>query len=162
MYYNKVFTNNLNYYETILFSIDYFLFITVSVLAVSCRKNQDKNDSAEIAKQSSTAQTSMNDIGIMTAEAIHGSYTSFAATWAAITHDTTGVSKGIIIDYGTSDCVCADGKRRHGILTVSAPTGFVNFGSTIKTSTRNYFVNDNQIDGSRSITLTNLNTSKIN
>lgn len=80
MYYNKVFTNNLNYYETILFSIDYFLFITVSVLAVSCRKNQDKNDSAEIAKQSSTAQTSMNHIGIMTAEAIHGSYTSFAAT----------------------------------------------------------------------------------
>ncbi|MDC1186238.1 hypothetical protein N8079_00255 [Crocinitomicaceae bacterium] len=56
------------------------MFITVSVLAVSCRKNQDKNDSAEIAKQSSTAQTSMNDIGIMTAEAIHGSYTSFAAT----------------------------------------------------------------------------------
>ncbi len=96
----------------------------------------------------------------MIAESIHGAYTTFAATCATITYDTTGVSKGIIIDFGTSDCV--DGKRTRGILIVSAPTGFVNFGSTISTSTSNYFVNDNQIDGSRSITLTNLNTSKIN
>ncbi|MEJ6492091.1 MAG: hypothetical protein QNL60_06505 [Flavobacteriales bacterium] len=44
----------------------------------------------------------MNDIGIMTAESIHGAYTTFAATCATITYDTTGVSKGIIIDFGTS------------------------------------------------------------
>ena len=125
------------------FQLIIFVF-TVSVLAVSCWKNQDKNDSALIAQLSSTGQTSMNDIGIMIAESIHGAYTTFAATWATITYDTTGVSKGIIIDFGTSDCV--DGKRARGILIVSAPTGFVNFGSTISTSTSNYFVNDNQID----------------
>ena len=137
-------------------------FFTLSVLTVSCRKNQDKNDSAEIAQQSSLAQTTMNNLGIMTAEAIHGSFSSFAATCATITYDTTGVSKGIVINYGTIDCVCADGKRRRGVISVSAPTGFVNFGSVITTSTSNYFVNDTQVDGSRSITLTNLNTSKIN
>ncbi len=136
---------------------------TVSLLAMSCRKNQDKNDATEIAQQSSLAQKNMNDAGVMSAEAIAGAYTTFAATCATITYDTTGTAKTITIDYGTTDCVCADGKRRRGKLLVTTNGVFNGLGvaNNIVTSTDGYYVNDNLIDGVRTMTKLNATDSKI-
>lgn len=144
--------------------IQFFLVATLlSAVVLSCRKNQDNNDSSEIAQQSSLAQKSINDLGTMTAEAIKGSFLSFSATCATITYDTTSTPKTITIDYGTSDCICADGKRRKGKLLITTNGVFNGFGdvNAITTTTNGYYVNDNLIEGTRTITRNTATTSKI-
>ncbi len=129
---------------------------TLSALTISCRKNQDKNDSAEIAQQSSLSQKSMNDLGTMAAQAIDGPFTSFAATCATITYDTTGTAKMITVDFGSTDCTCADGKRRKGVILITNNGQFDGIGSANATTitTSSYYVNDNLIEATRTSTRT--------
>jgi hypothetical protein len=139
-----------------------FLFasaFTVLTIAISCRKNQDKNDSAEIAQQNTLSQKSMDEIGTMAAQAISGQFTTYAASCDTIIYDTTGTTKTITIDFGTADCLCADGKRRKGKVLVSNNGQFDGIGAANATTitTSNYYVNDNLIEGNRTVTRTSVN-----
>ncbi len=128
--------------------------LIVSVVFTSCRKNRDADDSAEIAQQSSLAEKNANDIGIMTIEVSKGVFQTFAASCATLTYDTTSALKTITIDFGSSDCLCNDGKNRRGSIEISAANSFTAVGSVITAKTNNYFVDNNQIDGNRTTTLT--------
>lgn len=135
----------------------FVLAFTVSAITLSCRKNQDKNDATEIAQQSSLAQKSINDLSVMSAEAINGAFVTFAATCANITYDTAGVAKTITINYGTTDCTCADGKLRRGIVKITTTGVFNGIGAAnmYKYSTTGYYVNDYLIVGNRTTTKLN-------
>jgi hypothetical protein len=142
------------------FNIQSFaLFFTLSLLFIACQKNQDKNDAAEIAQQSSLAQTSMTDMGVMASEVIAGNFNTFNATCATITYDTTGTAKSITIDYGTTDCLCTDGKNRQGkiMITTNGIYNAVGDANKMIISTTNYYVSSNKVDGTR--TATRLNTT---
>ncbi len=131
-------------------------FVAVVMLTISCRKNQDKNDGAEIAQQSSLAQKSMSSLGVMANEAIAGAFVSYSASCVTLSYDTTGVSKTITIDFGSTACACADGKERKGKVFVTTNGVFGSIGDANKTviTTENYYVNDNLIKGTRTVTRT--------
>lgn len=134
----------------------------VLLTALSCRKNQDKNDAAEIAQQSGLAYKSMNDLGVMSAEAISGSFLTFASSCDTIIYDTLGTAKSITIDFGTAGCESKDGKIRTGKVIVSTAGVFNGIGEANKMilTTNNYRVNGHQVEGTR--TTTRVNTTKAN
>lgn len=69
-----------------------------------------------------------------------------------VTHDTTVTPRLITLDYGSVNCRCRDGRFRRGVVQISY-TGRPNQpGSVITITHNNYFVNDHQIAGTRTLT----------
>lgn len=72
-------------------------------------------------------------------------------TWVP---NASGVGGTLTIDFGTTNCMCNDGRQRRGqlIAVVSGPLYVP--GSTVKITRQNYFVNDNQHLGTRTDSIT--------
>ncbi len=69
-----------------------------------------------------------------------------------ITLDTLASPRRMIIDYGTVNCLCRDGKYRRGTIIVTF-TGPYRKTGTVTTHTFNeFFVNDNKLEGTRTVT----------
>ena len=76
---------------------------------------------------------------------------------ATITRDT--VNRILTIDFGTVNCLCQDGKTRRGKITIQHSGPFMATGTTRTFNYTNYFINDNQITGSRVVTNMGLNAN---
>ena len=71
---------------------------------------------------------------------------------ATITFDTISLPKTFTVDFGTTDCLCNDGNYRRGKIIVSWVNPYRDSGSTHTISFDNYFVNYNQLLGSKTVT----------
>lgn len=78
---------------------------------------------------------------------------------ATITHDTISSPRLLTIDFGASNCLCNDGKNRRGEILVSYSGRYRDTGSVHTISFNNYFVNDNEVLGSKSVTNNGRNNS---
>ncbi len=67
-------------------------------------------------------------------------------TWDAAT-------KTLTIDFGTTNCLCRDGKYRRGQIISVFNGPWRTTGSSVTTTLNNYFVNDNQHAGTRVATI---------
>ena len=76
---------------------------------------------------------------------------------ATITHDSVSVPHIVTIDFGTSNCVGLDGRSRRGKVIVTYSGKYRDAGSTHTVTFDNFFVNDNQITGTRTVTNNGLN-----
>ena len=76
---------------------------------------------------------------------------------ATVTNDTTVTPHILTINFGTTDCVCLDLKKRRGSIIVSYTGHYKDSGSTHTITYSNYFVNDLQVSGSK--TVTNMGTN---
>lgn len=98
------------------------------------------NDALNISDEASTLNTGEN----------LGNYKT-ASNCATVTHDTTTTPKTITINFGLTNCLCNDGRYRKGKIEVSY-TGHYKDSGMVRTITfDNYFVNNNQILGSKTI-----------
>ena len=95
-----------------------------------------------------------------------GSYLRTTATTAttiggcATVHNDTSVTPHVLtINFGTTDCTCLDFKNRRGEIIVTYTGHYKDSGSTHTITYNNYFVNDNQVGGSKTITNMGTNTS---
>ena len=71
---------------------------------------------------------------------------------ATVTRDTTVMPHLLTIDFGTSDCLCADGRYRRGKIIVSYTKGYKDSGSVRVITFSNYFVDENQLTGKKTVT----------
>lgn len=78
---------------------------------------------------------------------------------ASITHDTLSNPKQIIIDFGTINCLCADGRYRRGKIIVDYTGHYRDSGSVHHIHFDNYFVNDNQLLGTKTVSNMGKNTN---
>ena len=83
---------------------------------------------------------------------------SLLSACANITMDTLNHldADTLIIDFGSTDCLCADGRYRRGKINVvysglNYPVHYRDSGMTANFTTTNYFVNDNQIMGTKTV-----------
>lgn len=123
-------------------------------LTLACGKKRQTNEATEISQQSHAAESATLDIQVMGDEASRGPsyFQTSAATCATLTYDTIGGNVNLTIDFGTSNCNCSDGRMRRGKVNISYPTsGYYTIGNTAVFSTENYFVDDNEIDGTRTV-----------
>lgn len=143
------------------------LVLASSLFIISCNRNKDKNNDndTEMSNDNALAEFSYNDALNIADEASTvnsgdnlGNYKT-TSNCATVTKDTTTNPKTITIDFGATNCLCNDGRNRRGKILVSYTGKYKDAGSVHTISFDNYFVNDNQILGSKTVTNMGLNAS---
>lgn len=139
------------------------LLMSVSLSLTSCRKDNSKVSDTNTAEDNAFADKSFEDMGQISNEAYGGGESTFKNGGS---HETDGIlsfcaiiipdllNKKITVDFGTTNCLCKDGRYRRGKIYVSW-TGFTYWDSlssvTVTTNpTDSYFVDDNQVIGTKS------------
>jgi len=143
-----------------------------ALLFSSCKKDSTAADSdVEPAQDNALAEASFNDVTTITDQAaFSGSVNmrvasvdredgSLGSACATVSVDTLSSPHNITIDFGTTNCLCNDGRNRRGKIIASFTGRYRDAGTVISISFSNYFVNDNQLTGTKKITNNGLNTA---
>ncbi len=138
-----------------------------TVLMISCNreKGNSKDNDTEMSKDNSLAEFTYNDALNIADEASNvnsgdnlGNYKT-ASNCATVTKDTTANPRTITVDFGPTNCLCNDGRYRRGKVLVTYTGKYRDAGSVHTIGFDNYFVNDNKIMGSKTVTNMGFNAS---
>ena len=161
-----------------IFSVKSLLVVGSFALLVACKKNTTTTSSTENPTTESTAiATSANDDNTADAafmdlkevtdqtglEATTKGIDSTKYPCAKITTTVDTILKTITatVDFGTENCLCKDGKYRRGKIQVKV-TGNKNLvGSSLVYTTTDFFVNDNGVSGTKTVTVVDDHTFNI-
>jgi hypothetical protein len=147
--------------------LTYFIVAaTISTLFNSCRK-RDRDDADNRDTSASTdnalAEGSYNDVSNISDQAAAGNLSSYfisnssemksslLSSCATITRDTVSVPHILTINFGTTNCLCNDGRYRRGIINVSYTGAYRDSASTHTITFNDYYVNDNKIMGTKTV-----------
>ena len=142
----------------------------VSIIVISCKKKDttpatvDSDTSA--ASDNALAEGTFNDANNIADQANAGTLTSYLTTntgsldkgllssCATISLDTTSAppARIITVNFGTTNCLCSDLRYRRGIIKISFSGHYRDSASVHSITFNNYFVNDNQILGTHTVT----------
>ena len=142
---------------------------TMSVIFTACKKKDttpavvDSDTSG--AAENALSEGTFNDVSNISDQAAAGNLSSYLAVnngsgseqrgllsvCATVTRDTTVVPHTITVNFGTTPCLCADGRFRSGIITISYSGHYYDIGATIAITFTNYKVNGNLVNGTHSI-----------
>ncbi len=129
---------------------------TTTLMLTSCQKQKDDN-SFLTADNSALADESFNDANNIADEAAQNGSVSYKTddsnsltTCATVTRDTVSMPRVTTVDFG-SGCTGIDGKTRKGKILVSYDGEYRAPGTTITITFDNFFVNDNQVLGTKTI-----------
>ena len=131
----------------------------IFVLVASCRKNRDTaSEDTGYATDHANTEKSFNDVQSISDQA---STTATGTTMAYKTSGITGLSHcatvtrtpgAITIDFGTTDCLCNDGSVRRGKILVTYTGNYADAGSVHSITFDNFYQNDNQVMGTKTVT----------
>ncbi len=143
-----------------------------ALLFSACKKDSTATDSdTESAQDNALAESSFNDVTTITDQAAYsGSVNmrvasadredgSLGSNCATISIDTVSNPHIITVDFGMTNCLCNDGRNRRGKIIASFTGRYREAGTIIAISFSNYFVNDNQLTGTKKITNNGLNAA---
>ena len=155
-----------------------FVAATVGILFSSCKKKTDDTTDSDTsaATDNALAEGTYNDVHNISDQAINNNVTSYMVTSSNgekgicstcvlnITIDSTsGTTHTMTITFGNGtssvNCLCQDGRYRRGTINVSWSGHYRDAGSTHTISFTNYFVNDNQVMGTKTVTNNGYNTA---
>lgn len=138
------------------------LLLACSALVLTgCRKKEDEDNDTTGSSDNALAERTYSDVHNIADEAAtsgslssyrHGSGDGLLSTCAAITNDTVAVPHLLTIDFGTSNCLCSDGRYRRGKILVSYSGKYKDSLSQHTITFSNYFVNDNGVGGTKTVT----------
>ncbi len=150
-----------------------YLFKTTLIVAAftaltftACKRDTwDANDTTTTEDQS-MAEASENDIFTLSDNAVtNGSVTlkngdaeTLAGACATVTIDSGSNPKKVTIDFGTTNCRGNDGKDRRGKIIITHTGKFRDVGSVMTITTQDFFVNDNKIELTKTVSCTALLT----
>lgn len=137
--------------------------IVGSSLFSACKKkdNEEKDTDTVGAADHSFASSTVNDMTNISDEASKGhSISSFKtaesyallSSCATITFDTLAAAKTITVNFGATNCTGNDGRDRRGAIIISFTGKYRDSLTVITVSPQNYFVDNNQVTGSKTIT----------
>lgn len=146
------------------------IFTALFVIATtsSCKKDKtDKDDDVSAASENALAENTYADVHSLvdqavdfkTAKGIDSLNFPLLSGCATITHDTIAIPHTILIDFGTTNCLCGDNRYRRGEVHVSYTGKYRDSGTVITVTFNNYFVNDNKVMGTKTITNLGKNTN---
>jgi hypothetical protein len=140
-----------------------FLFL-IFLLVNSCQKQTIEKDTEIVsASDNALATSTSNDMISISDEAgknklvssfkIAESY-AILSTCAQLQFDTVNHLNpdSILVNFGTNDCLCLDGRNRRGSILIIYTGKYKDSLTVITITPQNYFVEDNAIEGSKSIT----------
>jgi hypothetical protein len=121
--------------------------------------NADKN--SVFAEQTFDQEQVLVDGAVMSYRGLKSINTVFAlcSPCLNITFDIVSSPMKVTLDFGSANCLCADNKYRRGKLIVTFNGALTDSSKYVTTTFENYFVNDNQIIGTRTVTNKGHNTA---
>ena len=138
--------------------------LTFAIIFSSChRSDRDKDNETQSTNDNALAENCWNDIfkqmddaSAVTPDVNRYSDPNQIATCYSINvnpafPDTT-FPKLVTLDFGTTNCAGPDGVNRRGIINVVFTGKYRDSNTTITITTNNYFVNDYQVQGTKTIT----------
>lgn len=143
-------------------------FIGFVSLTSSCKKSETPAAPELTASvDDAFAETTFDNVSGITDEAYDLSKFNFKSTegrvylsdCATVTLDTTVFPRKLTIDFGSENCLCNDGKYRRGKIIVTFTGRYRAPGTIITTTFEDFFVNDNQLEGTKVVTNQGLNDS---
>jgi hypothetical protein len=137
--------------------------LLITYTFIGCKKSADKEDSdVESAENNSLAESDYNDVTtLVDLAATNGTSFTFRTTndeslltssCVTVSLDTLSSPRTIVIDFGSANCLCVDGRNRRGKILASYTGKYRNAGTVINITFDNYFVNDNQVKGTKTVT----------
>lgn len=140
----------------------FIAFLGLGILASSCKKDEtDPTNDTSYASDDVFAESIFDDVSNIGDEAYEMGSSNlksgdgdkiFLSPCATVTLDTTVSPRVLTIDFGEENCLCNDGRYRRGKILISFTGRYKKPGSVITTGFDNYFVNDNQVDGTKVVT----------
>lgn len=129
----------------------------------SCSKDSPTNPtnpSFTTVQDDAYAESTFDNVTSLTDEAYSLSSSNFKSTegrvflshCATVTLDTTAFPRVLTIDFGDTNCLSNDGRYRRGKILVSFTGRYRRPGTIITTTFDNYYVNDNQVEGTKVVT----------
>lgn len=140
--------------------------VSFSVLTMSCNRDRaNENFSLRSARDNATAENMFDDLfkqasdGLVYAEdsasggrGMQYLYSGGCATVTITPFDLVTFPKTITIDFGTTNCLGNDGRYRRGVIELVTTGWYRDSGTVITVTPQNYFVDDNQITGYKTVT----------
>ncbi len=146
----------------------------IGLSAFSCKKKNTNETDTSIASDQHLADATFNDVHNIADQASTGTLVFYSPTYdgngkinvaseksscATITNDTTVTPHILTIDFGTANCTCNDGKNRRGQIIVTYTGHYRDANSTHTITFDNYYVNDNHVEGTKTVTNNGFNTA---
>ena len=139
-----------------------FLLITGTfLLYTSCKKNSTTTTPADtsVTTDNAIAETSFDNArdwsNLAMANAGKKSTltdTVYMGPCVLATLDLSTLPYKLVINFGTSNCRCDDGKYRKGKINVQFTGNYFAAGTVVTYTFDNYYINDNQIMGTKIVT----------
>ncbi|MEO6303109.1 MAG: hypothetical protein ABIP51_08040 [Bacteroidia bacterium] len=137
--------------------------LSLTLAFTSCKKKEQEEDKeTESATESSLANSIDNDMSNIADEAGRtknvSSYrttetSAILAPCTILQFDTlvNTNADSITVNFGTNNCPCNDGRSRRGSLLIIYTGKYKDSLTTITVTPINYYVNDNKVNGSKTI-----------
>lgn len=147
------------------------LFAVLYLSFSACKKDKEELDKdTGTAVEYAMSDAAFSDVANISDEAYDGSLDSYRvqggssgnrvmSTCATITFDTTTTPKSLTINFGSTDCLCGDGNYRRGAIIVTWTGPYKDSGSVRTITFNNYFINYNQLSGTKTVTNNGRNSS---
>ncbi len=156
-------TGKLTTAATALFTVALFSLVACQRL----RKDKDDDVDSTVGTEHALLEKTYSDaLSISDEAATNGTLASYRgtgntmlSTCATITHDTISVPHVLTIDFGATNCICKDGINRRGQIIVTYTGRYRDAGHVHTISFNNYYANDNQVTGTKTVTNTGNNTA---
>lgn len=158
-----------------------FVAATIGILFSSCKKKTDDTTDSDTsaASDNALAEGTYNDVHNISDQAYNNNVTSYSPVLSSedkgicsscvlsIVLDTTtnpvAGTHTMSITFGsgnaTTNCLCMDGRYRRGTINVTWTGHYRDPGSSHTITFTNYYVNDNQVMGTKTVTNNGYNTA---
>lgn len=146
--------------------------LAIALLATSvfssCRRDNDndRDNDTTGARDHALAEASFEEVQSIADQAEEGSLGNYRAMedtiylgCATVIRDTTTTPRTITVDFGTVNCTCQDGRTRRGKIISTYTGAYRDSGTVITHTTVDYYVNDNKIIGTKTVTNKGKNSS---
>lgn len=143
-----------------------FFSVVLGLVFTGCKKHEDEDTDTSASNDNATSEAYFDDMGNIANEgAVSGAVSSYKTSpnvatdglltsCATVTFDTLYHSNAdsVTIDFGSTNCQCNDGRFRRGKIILTYTGRYRDSLTVITTVPVNYFVNDNQLLGTRTVT----------
>jgi hypothetical protein len=141
-----------------------FILITAGLVISSCKKTDDDDNDTTLASDNAIIQNTFDEPQSMADQAVNGSLQTYISTsdvnllssCATITHDSVSSPRVLTIDFGTTNCLCNDGRYRRGKIMVSYTGKYRDSSTVISFTFSNYAVNDHVVSNNSTKVVTNM------
>jgi hypothetical protein len=140
------------------------IVLLIGIVLFSC-ENLQLDDDTSFAVDNALVEAIFADEQNIADQSIDGKLSTYIpeigesvlSNCASITLNLNTTPKTIVIDFGSTNCLCADNRYRKGKINLSFTGGYRDSGSVITHSFDDYHVNDYHVTGIKTVSNNGLN-----